>query len=101
MTEPITTRPWRGKPTPGIRLAVYRKSGFRCMRCNWEPTVPENYDGQYALWENGTSPKTGRQIVRILEIDHVVSYFHGGRYRAENLQALCNSCNASKRARAA
>lgn len=99
MPESDTKPIWRGKPTPKLRLTVYKQSNFRCLRCGWAPPVPRDYDGRYALWGEGISPRTGKQIVRILEIDHVVSFVNGGRYRIQNLQALCNSCNASKGAR--
>ncbi len=97
MPEIIPTRPWRGKPTPKIRLAVYTKSGFRCMHCHWKPDVPEGYNGRYALGGDGDyCPRRRRRKLRILEIDHIVSYLKGGRYVIDNLQALCNSCNARK-----
>jgi 5-methylcytosine-specific restriction endonuclease McrA len=77
------------------RLAVYQRDGYACKTCGWKPMVPESYDGQYALSETYRK-SNGKYGVRILELDHVWPYLLGGKFEADNLQALCNSCNAQK-----
>jgi hypothetical protein len=96
----------RKKPTVGrpsvapatlarIRLAVYRRGSFRCQRCLWAPKVPHGYDGQHALGEDFVDDR-GRPRTRILELDHIVPFIQGGKFEEDNLQPLCNSCNARK-----
>ena len=77
------------------RLAVYSRDGYACKACGWLPKVPENYDGRYALSESWRKPN-GKWGVRVLELDHVWPYLLGGKFEVDNLQALCNSCNAQK-----
>jgi len=38
----------------------------------------------------------GEEEKRRLQVDHVVSYYHGGPTDLENLQTLCKECNADK-----
>jgi 5-methylcytosine-specific restriction endonuclease McrA len=80
------------------RLAVYARDGYRCLHCGWDPKVPPNYDGRTALGETYRKPNGGFGC-RILELDHVLPYSLGGEFTVENLQALCNSCNARKGAK--
>ena len=77
-----------------IRLVVYRRSNYRCVRCGWGPAVPEDYDGTQALYEGG-----GGRPYRFLELDHIFPHSKGGKFEIDNLQALCGPCNASKGAR--
>ncbi len=61
---------------PGIISAddirrVFSACGFRCLRCGTENS---------------------------LSLDHVVSFANGGANTIQNLQVLCCSCNASKKA---
>ncbi len=90
---------WRGRPTPKLRLDVYRKSNFSCVRCGLVFPVPEGYDGRLALVLDRYIAKKRKLSFSILEIDHIHPYHLGGRYVRENLQALCTPCNASKGAR--
>jgi hypothetical protein len=78
-------------PAPDVRLAVYRRDGFRCLHCGWAPEVPEGYDGSYALGDN-----TGRKR---LELDHKTPRSAGGRSEPGNLQTLCGPCNSHKGAK--
>lgn len=78
-----------------IRLEVYRKAWFECVRCGWSPDLPDDYDGRYALGETYLKPN-GKWGCRILELDHIVPFIRGGKFEVANLQALCNSCNARK-----
>lgn len=90
---------WRGSPTPKLRLDVYRRTGFACARCGLKFEVPEGYDGRYALFMEVYNSKKRRNVTWLLEIDHIHPYLLGGRYKRENLQALCTACNARKGAR--
>lgn len=88
------------KPDPRfvkMRLAVYARDQYTCQSCRWAPSTPVDYDGRHAL---GDVVMRGRQyVVRILELDHVYPESLGGAFEFDNLQALCNWCNASKGAR--
>lgn len=98
-----TLRQWwrspakKTKPTPipsAIRLAVYQRDGFRCIDCRWAPTVPEGYDGRYALSEK---PAVGGTI--FLTMDHRTPRAAGGPTTIDNLDTRCSPCNSSKGAR--
>ncbi|MGB3443857.1 MAG: HNH endonuclease [Actinophytocola sp.] len=78
-----------------IRLAVYGRDWFACVTCGWSPDVPDGYDGRYALGEDYVDNR-GRARCRLLELDHIIPHLHGGLFAVDNLQALCNSCNARK-----
>jgi len=78
-----------------VRLEVYRQAGYACLHCGWAPEVPDGYDGRYALGETYRKPN-GKYGCRVLELDHIVPYIHGGQFEVANLQALCNSCNVRK-----
>jgi 5-methylcytosine-specific restriction endonuclease McrA len=78
-----------------VRLAVYRRDWFACVKCGWSPEVPDGYDGRHALGEDYVKPN-GTPGCRLLELDHVVPFVRGGEFAVDNLQALCNSCNARK-----
>lgn len=60
---------------PLLRALILERDGFRCRRC-------------------GNGPNDER-----LEIDHINPVAHGGGDEPENLQTLCESCNAGKGAR--
>jgi hypothetical protein len=93
---PASSRPRVAPATLArIRLAVYRRGSFRCQHCLWAPEVPEGYDGRHALGELFVDG-AGRARTRLLELDHVIPYVLGGKFEEDNLQALCNSCNARK-----
>jgi HNH endonuclease len=82
-----------------MRLAVYGRDGYTCLHCGWAPIVPDGYDGRHALGVVECDPDTGQYRVHILELDHVHPESLGGRFEADNLQTLCNSCNSRKGAR--
>jgi diadenosine tetraphosphate (Ap4A) HIT family hydrolase/5-methylcytosine-specific restriction endonuclease McrA len=65
-----------GRPISGtIRYEVLKRASFRCELC-------------------GISAED-----KAIEVDHIEPKNHGGTDEIENLQALCYSCNASKRDR--
>jgi len=64
--------PKRKPIPPRIRLFVYERDGYRCVRCG---------------------------SVENLTIDHIHPWILGGADTADNLQALCRSCNCRKGAR--
>ena len=63
----------RSLMTPGLRVQVLRRDGNRCRMC-------------------GVSVNDGAT----LHIDHILPVSRGGKTVAENLQALCDSCNLGK-----
>lgn len=73
-----------------MRLAVHTRDGFACLICGFAPPVPDGYTGRYALAEYDP----GR--ARLLELDHIIPHALGGEFKLDNLQTLCNSCNARK-----
>lgn len=86
------------------RAFVYRRDNFTCQRCGWRPqTIPEAYDGRYAIsgeQENRSRKSRERRNnpIRIvsLDIDHVWPRARGGHNHPANLQTLCFPCNAGK-----
>lgn len=90
-TKPINFKHHRNR---ALRVAVFSRDGFRCRHCGWQAsTVPEDYDGRYAI---GAWPHHDE---RILHIDHVVPRHLDGPSELDNLQTLCESCNCRKSGR--
>jgi hypothetical protein len=87
----------KGRALWAIRLAVYRKAGWKCVDCGWKPFRPEDYDGSYALYEirdrtpTPRSPDTNMTVY--LELGHRVEAWRGGKYVVRNLKAQCGPCN--------
>ncbi|TET43047.1 MAG: HNH endonuclease [Dehalococcoidia bacterium] len=54
---------------PEVRLAVFSRDHFQCQQCG----SPEH-----------------------LTVDHILSVYRGGTDDFDNLQTLCNPCNAGK-----
>jgi 5-methylcytosine-specific restriction endonuclease McrA len=91
-----------------IRLAVYRRDGYACVNCGWQPEIPERYSGDgalcgpapaEALTEPGRHPSQRLAKLRVLELDHKIPYSKGGDFTVKNLQAMCSTCNGQKGAR--
>lgn len=91
----------RGRRAAAIRLAVYRRDGYRCIGCGWQPPrgVPDGYDGSYALGGSQPGKRPGTWTWRYLDLDHIRPYSLGGPFTVANLQALCTRCNCRKGAR--
>lgn len=70
MWGPIEER--RGYIPDRVRRRVYRRDGYRCVKCH-----------------------SGEDLT----LDHVTPWSLGGSDEASNLQTLCRSCNSSKGAR--
>jgi len=81
------------------RLAVYQRAGYRCQGCNLAYTVPLGYDGRTALY--AFEQRGEREVLRVLELDHITPHHRGGRFEEKNLQALCSVCNGRKGAQVA
>jgi 5-methylcytosine-specific restriction endonuclease McrA len=85
-----------------VRLAVYTRDNFRCVRCGWQPPdIPQDYDGSRTL---GTleprAPSTRNPlgtIIRRLELGHIIRQQDGGTFTIDNLQAECSPCNRGHR----
>ncbi|WP_347344054.1 HNH endonuclease [Micromonospora sp. FIMYZ51] len=78
------------------RLAVHLRDDFKCQHCGWQPPVPSDYDGRYALSVVTYDADQGKYGCRLLELDHIHPYARGGKFQIGNLQTLCNYCNCSK-----
>ena len=57
------------------RYAILKRAGFKCQSC-------------------GAKPQRNNDVK--LEIDHVIPFSLGGKDTFDNLQVLCEKCNASK-----
>lgn len=77
-----------------LRSFVYRRDGFMCKTCGTSPSsIPDGYDGHETLKVPRRS-KAG--FGSMLVIDHIVSLRNGGTNHPDNLQTLCDCCNAAK-----
>lgn len=85
------TRAPKGRITKEMRLSVYRRDSFRCLRCGWAPPVADDYDGSYA-----PSVPLGSGKFLYLVLDHRTPLAAGGMTTVDNLQSLCGVCNSQK-----
>lgn len=65
----------RGTISRKLRFQVLHRDGYRCRACGRGP-------------DNGVK----------LEVDHIIPVEWGGKTELDNLQALCQDCNAGKQA---
>jgi superfamily II DNA or RNA helicase len=59
------------EPSESVKREVLRRDGYRCLCCDSDNT-------------------------RKLQIDHILSRYHGGGNEPSNLQTLCSICNSDK-----
>lgn len=72
-----------------LRAFVMHRDGFRCVGCGVQGVdVPPDYDGRHVIGAPGAA--------RVLVADHIVSRRNGGSHHPDNLQTLCEPCNAAK-----
>jgi 5-methylcytosine-specific restriction endonuclease McrA len=84
-----------------IRAFVYRRDDYQCRGCGARANPPEDYDGRTTLLTDRicasrSAKRYGWNSPVPLMLDHVVSRRNGGSNHPENLQALCEPCNAAK-----
>ena len=70
-----------------VRAFVFRRDRFTCQHCGRRNSRLKNYDGRSA-------PKSDDYT--LLCIDHRLCIRHGGTNHPDNLQVLCDPCNARK-----
>ncbi len=70
-----------------IRAFVHTRDDFTCQVCGRRSETPSDYDGRTALVSTD-----GVLIV----VDHKISLQRGGTNHPDNLQTLCDPCNARK-----
>lgn len=71
-----------------VRSYVMRRDGFTCKRCGRAcSTATADYDGFEAIMSDDWT---------LLVVDHRVSLRLGGTNHPDNLQTLCDPCNARK-----
>lgn len=76
--------------SPEARMTVFKRDGWTCRGCGFRQTNDERLAAVEAV-HAGTGT-----FDRWLTIDHIVPWSIGGSHRLENLQTLCNVCNAEK-----
>ena len=69
-----------------LRVEVFTRDGFRCVRCDLEGG-PNPGEGL---------PYTGRWSAMDVVVDHIVALARGGTNDLSNLQTLCDACNLYK-----
>lgn len=88
LPSPTQRLQFRVRAHAALRAFVYHRDGYRCQRCGVVAEVPDGYDGRFSIY---------RPVTFVL--DHVVSLRNGGTTHPDNLQTLCDPCNAGKAGR--
>lgn len=70
--------------TKRMRKSIFLRDDYTCKNCNIQ-----------ILFEVKLNPAWENKLC-YLEIDHIIPFSLGGNNEAENLQTMCNRCNASK-----
>jgi len=69
------------------RCFIFNRDNFTCKICGIHPeNIPLNYDGKNTIYCQNT----------FLVLDHIIPYSKGGECILDNLQTLCDICNAKK-----
>lgn len=83
-----------------LRRDVFLRDDFTCRECGYRPpVVPDtSYDGSHTVGDFPGRPSGPCDFEqRHLQLDHVVPLCKGGAPKdRDNLQTLCNVCNARK-----
>jgi hypothetical protein len=87
--QPTRRLKWRYPAVWALRAFVFRRDAFTCQGCCLTPLVPDTYDGRKPLWIT-------EQPRNLLIVDHVIAVKNGGSCHPDNLQAMCETCNAKK-----
>lgn len=74
-----------------LRRFVYARDGFACVRCGAKAIMKPGWDGSECLGVEG------QEFGMVL--DHIISRRNGGAHHPDNLQTMCDSCNARKACR--
>src|SRR4051794_3961141 len=71
-----------------MRRVVFPRDDWTCQDCGYQmpPTTDDHLSGRYAPYDGDN----------FLELDHITPEIAGGLYVANNLRALCSSCNRKK-----
>lgn len=70
-----------------VRSFVFRRDSFTCQACGKQAVGVATYSGRLAAYCSDGM---------VLVVDHVISLANGGTNHPDNLQALCDHCNAKK-----
>lgn len=68
-----------------LRAFIHRRDKFACQACGKRGRSSQRYDGRTARLCNDST---------LLVVDHRLALRHGGTNHPENLQILCDPCNA-------
>lgn len=89
-SNPPRRQKWRSPALYALRAFVFRRDHFACQHCGvTPPSIPNPYDGRTCLWITA-EPRN------LLVVDHILAVRLGGTSHPDNLQALCERCNARK-----
>jgi 5-methylcytosine-specific restriction endonuclease McrA len=70
-----------------LRGFIFRRDDFTCRHCGRRALGSKDYTGRFA-------PTSTDGVLMVL--DHVLGLVNGGTNHPENLQVLCDPCNARK-----
>lgn len=78
----------RKNPSSAVRLAVYRRDNYTCVRCGVTAAELERLKKE--------APRSARAGHFFMTLDHIVPWSLGGSNDPENLQTMCADCNNEK-----
>jgi 5-methylcytosine-specific restriction endonuclease McrA len=81
---------WKVKWWQAIRQYVLKRDLCTCQHCGYTPAwMPVDLTKHHYVDYRA-------QTLQVIEIDHIIPLSKGGTHEPDNLQVLCNRCNASK-----